>query len=288
MSILVGRDSRVIVQGFTGKEGSFHAQRMIEYGTRLVGGVSPGKGGRRHLGRPVFDTVRQARAASGADVSVLFVPPFAAADAIMEAAEAGISLIVAVTEGIPVLDVLRVRAFLRRTSSLLIGPNTPGVITPGRAKVGIMPGSIHRPGRIGILSRSGTLTYEAVRQISDVGLGQSTAVGIGGDAVTGLSFVDGLKLFRADPETDAVVLIGEIGGSAEEDAARLIRDRYPKPVFAYIAGLTSPPERRMGHAGAIIEGRAGRAGDKARALSEAGAIVIPLPSEIGATVAARL
>ncbi|HQJ42634.1 MAG TPA: succinate--CoA ligase subunit alpha, partial [Candidatus Aminicenantes bacterium] len=227
MSILVGRDSRVIVQGFTGKEGSFHAQRMIEYGTRLVGGVSPGKGGRRHLGRPVFDTVRQARAASGADVSVLFVPPFAAADAIMEAAEAGISLIVAVTEGIPVLDVLRVRAFLRRTSSLLIGPNTPGVITPGRAKVGIMPGSIHRPGRIGILSRSGTLTYEAVRQISDVGLGQSTAVGIGGDAVTGLSFVDGLKLFRADPETDAVVLIGEIGGTAEEDAARLIRDRYP-------------------------------------------------------------
>ncbi|HPN15610.1 MAG: Succinyl-CoA ligase (ADP-forming) subunit alpha [Candidatus Aminicenantes bacterium ADurb.Bin147] len=288
MSILVGRDSRVIVQGFTGKEGSFHAQRMIEYGTRLVGGVSPGKGGRRHLGRPVFDTVRQARAASGADVSVLFVPPFAAADAIMEAAEAGISLIVAVTEGIPVLDVLRVRAFLRRTSSLLIGPNTPGVITPGRAKVGIMPGSIHRPGRIGILSRSGTLTYEAVRQISDVGLGQSTAVGIGGDAVTGLSFVDGLKLFRADPETDAVVLIGEIGGTAEEDAARLIRDQYPKPVFAYIAGLTSPPERRMGHAGAIIEGRAGRAGDKARALSEAGAIVIPLPSEIGATVAARL
>jgi len=288
MSILVGRDSRVIVQGFTGKEGSFHAQRMIEYGTRLVGGVSPGKGGRRYLGRPVFDTVRQARAASGADVSVLFVPPFAAADAIMEAAEAGISLIVAVTEGIPVLDVLRVRAFLRRTSSLLIGPNTPGVITPGRAKVGIMPGSIHRPGRIGILSRSGTLTYEAVRQISDVGLGQSTAVGIGGDAVTGLSFVDGLKLFRADPETDAVVLIGEIGGTAEEDAARLIRDQYPKPVFAYIAGLTSPPERRMGHAGAIIEGRAGRAGDKARALSEAGAIVIPLPSEIGATVAARL
>ncbi|MBN1939765.1 MAG: succinate--CoA ligase subunit alpha [Candidatus Aminicenantes bacterium] len=288
MSILAGADARVIVQGFTGKEGTFHAGRMIEYGTRIVGGVSPGKGGRLNLDRPVFNTVAEARTATGADVSVVFVPPFAAADAIMEAAAAGIGLIVVITEGIPVLDMIRVKKFLAGTAARLIGPNTPGIISPGKTKAGIMPGPIHRPGSIGIISRSGTLTYEAVRQISDAGLGQSTAVGIGGDPVTGLSFVDLLEMFRTDPETDAVVMIGEIGGTAEEDAAAVIKNGYPKPVFAYIAGLASPPGRRMGHAGAIIEGDVGRAEDKVRELTEAGAVVIPLPSEIGATVASRL
>ncbi|MCX6565688.1 MAG: succinate--CoA ligase subunit alpha [Candidatus Aminicenantes bacterium] len=286
MSILIGADSRILVQGFTGKEGTFHSTRMIEYGTRIVGGVSPGKGGRVHLDLPVFNSVAEARAATEADVSVLFVPPFAAADAIMEAAAAGIRLIVGITEGIPVLDMIRVKKFLSGTNSLFLGPNTPGVISPGRAKVGIMPGPIHRPGRIGIMSRSGTLTYEAVWQISDAGLGQSTAVGIGGDPVTGLSFVDLLELFRADPETEAIVMIGEIGGTAEDDASAVIRNGYPKPVFAYIAGLTSPPGRRMGHAGAIIEGGTGRAENKAGILAEAGAVVIPLPSEIGTTVSA--
>ncbi len=288
MSILVDAGSRVLVQGFTGKEGTFHAQRMIEYGTQVVGGTSPGKGGRIHLERPVFNTVAEAREATGADVSVIFVPPFAAADAIMEAAAAGLGLIVVITEGIPVLDMIRVKAFLAGKPTAILGPNTPGIISPGRSKVGIMPGPIHQPGRIGIISRSGTLTYEAVRQISDTGLGQSTAVGIGGDPITGLSFVDLLELFRADTETAAVVMIGEIGGTAEEEAAEIVRNGYPKPVFAYIAGLTSPPGRRMGHAGAIIEGAMGRAEDKARVLSEAGAVVIPLPSEIGSTVASRL
>ena len=287
MSILIGADSRVLVQGFTGKEGTFHSIRMLEYGTRIVGGVSPGKGGRVHLDLPVFNSVDEARAVTEADVSILFVPPFAAADAIMEASAAGIRLIVGITEGIPVLDMIRVKKFLSGTNSLFIGPNTPGVISPGQAKVGIMPGPIHRLGRIGIMSRSGTLTYEAVRQISDAGLGQSTAVGIGGDPVTGLSFVDLLELFRADPETEAIVMIGEIGGTAEEDAAAVIRNGYPKPVFAYIAGRTAPFGRRMGHAGAIIEGGTGRAEDKAAILAEAGAVVIPLPSEIGAVIAAK-
>ncbi len=261
---------------------------MIEYGTQVVGGVSPGKGGRVHLDRPVFNTVTEAREATGADVSVVFVPPFAASDAIMEAAAAGLGLIVVITEGIPILDMIRVKRFLAGRPTVFLGPNTPGLISPGKTKVGIMPGPIHQPGRIGIISRSGTLTYEAVRQISVAGLGQSTAVGVGGDPITGLSFVDLLELFRTDPETDAVVMIGEIGGTSEEDAAAVIQKGYSKPVFAYIAGLTSPPGRRMGHAGAIIEGPIGRAEDKARILTEAGAIVIPLPSEIGATVAARL
>ena len=261
---------------------------MIEYGTRVLGGVSPGKGGGLHLGLRVFDTVAEARGETGADVSILFVPPFAAADAIMEAGAAGLRLIVAVTEGIPILDMIRVKAFLSGTESVFLGPNTPGLISPGQAKVGIMPGPIHRPGHIGIISRSGTLTYEAVNQITVAGLGQSTAVGIGGDPITGLSFVDLLEMFRSDPDTEGVVIIGEIGGTAEEEAAAYLRNGYPKPVFAYIAGLTSPQGRRMGHAGAMIERGTGRAEDKIRALAEAGAIVIDRPSEIGATVAERL
>lgn len=288
MSILLRDDSRVLVQGFTGQEATFHSLRMIEYGTRIVGGVSPGKGGRTHLGLPVFNTAAEAAAKTGADVSIIFVPPFAAADAIMEAAAANIGLVVAVTEGIPVLDMIRVKHFLRDRPGRLLGPNTPGLISPGRTKVGIMPGPIHRPGRIGLMSRSGTLTYEAVKQISDFGLGQSTAAGIGGDAITGLAFVDLLELFRDDPETEAVVLIGEIGGTAEEEAASAIAAGYPKPVFAYIAGLSSPPGRRMGHAGAIIEGGAGRAEDKAKALAAAGVNLIPRPSEFGSVVAAYL
>lgn len=288
MSILVDGKSGILVQGITGKEGTFHTRQMIEYGTRVLGGVSPGKGGGLHLGLRVFDTVAEARGETGADVSILFVPPFAAADAIMEAGAAGIRLIVAVTEGIPILDIIRVKAFLSGTESVFLGPNTPGLISPGQAKVGIMPGPIHRPGHIGIISRSGTLTYEAVNQITVAGLGQSTAVGIGGDPITGLSFVELLEMFRSDPDTEGVVLIGEIGGTAEEEAAAILRAGYPKPVFAYIAGLTSPQGRRMGHAGAIIEHGTGRAEDKIRALAEAGAIVIDRPSDIGATVAARL
>jgi succinyl-CoA synthetase alpha subunit len=287
LSILVDGKSGIIVQGFTGKEGTFHARRMIEYGTRVLGGVSPGKGGGLHLGLRVFDTVAEARGETGADVSILFVPPFAAADAIMEAGAAGLRLIVAVTEGIPILDMIRVNAFLSGTESVFLGPNTPGLISPGKAKVGIMPGPIHRPGHIGIISRSGTLTYEAVNQITVAGLGQSTAVGIGGDPITGLSFVELLEMFRSDPDTEGVVIIGEIGGTAEEEAAAFLRNGYPKPVFAYIAGLTAPPDRRMGHAGAIIERGAGQAEDKIRALAEAGAIVIDRSSEIGAVVAAR-
>ncbi len=288
MSILVDGKSGIIVQGFTGKEGTFHTRQMIEYGTRVLGGVSPGKGGGLHLGLKVFDTVAEARGETGADVSILFVPPFAAADAIMEAGAAGIRLIVAVTEGIPILDIIRVKAFLSGTKSVFLGPNTPGLISPGQSKVGIMPGPIHRPGHIGIISRSGTLTYEAVNQITVAGLGQSTAVGIGGDPITGLSFVELLEMFRSDPDTEGVVLIGEIGGTAEEEAAAILRAGYPKPVFAYIAGLTAPQGRRMGHAGAMIEHGTGRAEDKIRILAEAGAIVIDRPSDIGASVAARL
>ena len=288
MSILVSDASRVLVQGFTGKEATYHSRKMIEYGTPIVGGVSPGKGGQDHLGRPVFHTVAEAAAETGADVSVIFVPSFAAADAIMEAAAANIGLIVAVTEGIPVLDMIRVKHFLRGFPSRLLGPNSPGVISPGKAKVGIMPGPIHQPGKIGLMSRSGTLTYEAVKQISAAGLGQSTAAGIGGDAITGLAFVDLLELFRNDPETEAVVMIGEIGGTAEEEAAAAIGAGYPKPVFAYIAGMSSPSGRRMGHAGAIIERGAGRAEDKVKALAAAGAVLIPRPSEIGTFVKKEL
>jgi succinyl-CoA synthetase alpha subunit len=284
MSILVDEKTRVVIQGFTGAEGTFHARRMMEYGTSVVAGVTPGKGGATHLGRPVFNTVAEAVRAEGADVSAIFAPPFAAADAIMEAAEAGIRLVVCITEGIPTLDMINVKAFLRDTPTVLIGPNTPGVISPGKSKVGIMPGPIHKRGAVGIISRSGTLTYEAVQQVTREGLGQSTAVGIGGDPIVGLKFTDLLELFKDDPETEAVILIGEIGGSAEEEAAAHIRKGFPKPVVAFIAGQTAPPDRRMGHAGAVIAGGHGTAGEKMDALREAGVLVAASPAEIGAAV----
>jgi succinyl-CoA synthetase alpha subunit len=288
LSILAGRETRVLVQGITGREGTFHAQRMIEYGTRVVGGTSPGKGGTVHLGLPVFNTAAEARAATGAEASVLFVPPLRAAAAALEASEAGIGLVVCVTEGVPVQDVIGLKARLAASGTVLIGPNTPGLIVPGETKIGIMPGPIHRPGPVGLASRSGTLTYEAVHQLTGAGLGQSTAVGIGGDAVTGLGFVDLLRLFRDDPATEAVLLIGEIGGSAEEDAADYLRPGYPKPVLAYVAGLTAPEGKRMGHAGALIEGGRGGAAAKAAALREAGAIVIDSPASIGEAARRRL
>jgi succinyl-CoA synthetase alpha subunit len=288
MSILVDASTRVAVQGITGAEGTFHARRMLEYGTAVAAGVTPGKGGTRHLDVPVFDTVDEAVKSEGVDASVIFVPPLAAADAVMEAADAGVRLIVCVTEGIPALDMVRVKTFLKETSSRLIGPNTPGIISPGRTKLGIMPGPIHKPGPVGVISRSGTLTYEAVHQLTLLGLGQSTAVGIGGDPIVGLSFVDLLEMFEADPETEAVVLIGEIGGSAEEAAALLIGGGLSKPVIAYVAGLTAPPGRRMGHAGAIISGSAGTAARKIELLREAGAFMVENPAEIGKTAAAVL
>jgi succinyl-CoA synthetase alpha subunit len=288
MSILVDASTRVVVQGLTGAEGTFHAQRMLEYGTSVGAGVTPGKGGKRHLGVPVFDTVEQAVRAEGVDASVIFVPPLGAADAVREAADAGIRLIVCITEGIPVLDMVRVKAFLRETTSRLVGPNTPGVISPGKTKLGIMPGPIHKPGPVGIMSRSGTLTYEAVHQLTLLGLGQSTAVGIGGDSIIGLDFVDLLEMFEADPETEAVVLIGEIGGSAEEEAALLIGAGLTKPVIGYVAGLTAPPGRRMGHAGAIMSEGRGTAAHKVELLREAGAFMVENPAEIGKTAAAVL
>ena len=271
MSILVDGSARVVVQGLTGREGSFHARQMIDYGTTVPAGVTPGKGGTTHLGRPVFDTVAEAVRSESVNASVIFVPALAAAGAILEAAAAGIGLVVCITEGIPALDMVRVKAGLRGTRTKLIGPNTPGIISPGLAKIGIMPGAIHRPGPVGVISRSGTLTYEAVHQLTLAGLGQSTAVGIGGDPIVGLSFVDLLEMFAEDPATEAVVLIGEIGGSAEEQAAALLRGGYPKPVIAYVAGLTAPPGRRMGHAGAIISGGHGGARQKLARLEEAGA-----------------
>jgi len=281
MSILIDDKTRVVVQGFTGSEGTFHAQRMIEYGTRVVAGVTPGKGGASHLGVPVFNTVAEAVKAEGADASAIFVPPFAAADAIMEAAAAGLRLVVCITEGIPTLDMIKVKAFLRERTVSLVGPNTPGVISPGKAKIGIMPGHIHKPGTVGIISRSGTLTYEAVQQVSQQGLGQSTAVGIGGDPIVGLKFVDLLRLFKDDPGTEAVILIGEIGGTAEEEAAAYIGKEFRKPVVGFIAGQTAPPGRRMGHAGAIIAGGKGTAREKMDALQAAGAHVAVSPAEIG-------
>jgi succinyl-CoA synthetase alpha subunit len=285
LSILIDGNTRVVVQGITGGEGAFHARQMIEYGTKVVSGVTPGKGGQAIEGVPVFNTVRDAVAAKGADVSAIFVPPAFAADAIMEAAEAGISLIVCLTENIPTLDMISIRHYLEERNSRLIGPNTPGVISPGKAKVGVMAGYIHRPGPVGIISRSGTLTYEVVDQLSKLGIGQSSCVGIGGDPIVGRSFVDLLELFEKDPETTAIVMIGEIGGTQEEAAAVFYKRRMIKPLVAFIAGLTAPPERRMGHAGAIISRGVGGAAEKIRALEAAGVRVVKNPAEVGLAVA---
>ena len=281
MSILIDNSSRVIIQGFTGGEGTFHAEQMIEYGTNVVGGVTPGKGGQKHLDRPVFNTVSEAVEAEGANVSVIFVPPAFAADAIMEAADAGLDLVVCITEGIPTADMMMAYHFLGKTGTRLVGPNCPGVITPGQCKVGIMPGFIHKEGCIGVISRSGTLTYEAVGQLTAQGLGQSTCIGIGGDPIIGSTFTDLLKLFNEDADTDGVVLIGEIGGSAEETAAAYVKEHFTKPVVAFIAGQTAPPGRRMGHAGAIISGGKGTAAEKMAALETAGIAVCKSPAEIG-------
>ncbi len=284
MSILVDEKTRVVVQGITGSEGTFHTQKMIEYGTKVVAGVTPGKGGTTHLGVPVYNTVVEAVEKEGANASGIFVPPFFAADAIMEAADAGISVIVCITEGIPTFDMIKVKAFLKDKPAALIGPNTPGIISPGKCKIGIMPGHIHTPGTVGIISRSGTLTYEAVQQVSQVGFGQSTAVGIGGDPIVGLKYIDLLRLFKKDKTTEAVIIIGEIGGTAEEEAAEYIKKEFNKPVVSFIAGQTAPPGRRMGHAGAIIAGGKGTAKEKMEALEAAGVLVAKSPAEIGLKV----
>ena len=288
MSVLVDRNTRLIVQGFTGKEGTFHTQQAIAYGTRVVGGVVPGKGGTKHLDLPVFDTVAQAVNETGANASVIFVPPPFAADAIMEAADAGLPLVVAITEGIPTLDMVKVWQFLQGRQTRLIGPNCPGIISPGKCKIGIMPGPIHKEGHVGVVSRSGTLTYEAVGQLTRLGIGQSTCIGIGGDPIIGTNFVDALKLFNQDPETEAIVMIGEIGGNAEETAAAYVQANVRKPVIGFVAGQTAPPGRRMGHAGAIIAGGSGKASDKILAMREAGITVCSSPAEIGEKVQSRL
>jgi len=288
MSVLVGKDTRLVVQGFTGKEGSFHAEQMIEYGTPVIGGVTPGKGGTRHLDRPVFNTVADAVAQEGANTSVIFVPPAFASDAIIESALAGIKVIICITEGIPVKDMIVAKDVVNRTSATLIGPNCPGVITPGEAKVGIMPGNIFTPGPIGLISRSGTLTYEAVDQLSKAGLGQTTAIGIGGDPVIGTTHTDAVKLLNEDPDTEAIMLIGEIGGTAEEEAAAYIKEHVSKPVVAFIAGQTAPPGRRMGHAGAIVSGGKGTAEDKMKALAAAGITVCESPAVMGETMKSLL
>jgi succinyl-CoA synthetase alpha subunit len=284
MSILIDENTRVVVQGITGSEGTFHTQRMQEYGTKVVAGMTPGKGGSTHLGVPVFNTVAEAVEKEGANAAAIFVPPFFAADAIMEAADAGVGVVVCITEGIPTFDMIRVKAFLQDRPVSLVGPNTPGIISPGRCKIGIMPGHIHAPGTIGIISRSGTLTYEAVQQVSQVGFGQSTAIGMGGDPIVGLKYIDLLALFKQDEETQAVILIGEIGGTAEEEAAEYIKKEFPKPVVSFIAGQTAPPGRRMGHAGAIISGGKGTAREKMEALEAAGVLVAKSPALIGLRV----
>lgn len=284
MSVLVGKNTRLVVQGFTGKEGSFHASQMIEYGTSVVGGVTPGKGGTTHLDRPVFNTVADAVNDEGANTSVIFVPPPFAGDAITEAAIAGIKVIICITEGIPVKDMIAAKAIADRHGAHLIGPNCPGVITPGEAKAGIMPGNIFQPGNVGVISRSGTLTYEAVDQLTKAGLGQSTAIGIGGDPVIGTSHTDAVRLFNDDPDTEAIILIGEIGGTAEEEAAEYIKKNVDKPVVAFIAGRTAPPGRRMGHAGAIVSGGKGTADEKMKALRAAGISVCENPAVIGITM----
>jgi len=288
MSVLVGKDTRLVVQGFTGKEGSFHAEQMIEYGTPVIGGVTPGKGGTRHLDRPVFNTVADAVAQEGANTSVIFVPAAFASDAIIESALAGIKVIICITEGIPVKDMIVAKDVVNRTGATLIGPNCPGVITPGEAKVGIMPGNIFTPGPIGLISRSGTLTYEAVDQLSKAGLGQTTAIGIGGDPVIGTTHTDAVKLLNEDPDTEAIMLIGEIGGTAEEEAAAYIKEHVSKPVVAFIAGQTAPPGRRMGHAGAIVSGGKGTAEDKMKALAAAGITVCESPAVMGETMKSLL
>ena len=284
MSILVDKNTRLVVQGITGKEGTFHTLQMIDYGTSVVGGVTPGKGGTTHENVHVFNTVADAVRETGANASVIYVPPAFAADAIMEAADAGIPLVVCITEGIPVADMVKVREYLRDKNTRMIGPNCPGIISPGKCKIGIMPGHIHREGRVGVVSRSGTLTYEAVGQLTGLGLGQSTAIGIGGDPIIGTNHTDALRLFEADDETDAIIMIGEIGGTAEEDAAEFARENVTKPIVAFIAGQTAPPGRRMGHAGAIISGGKGTAAEKMKALTEAGIRVVESPADIGRAV----
>jgi len=288
MSVLVDKNTRLIVQGFTGKEGSFHAEQAIAYGTIVVGGVTPGKGGSKHLDRPVFNTVADAVKAEGANATVIFVPPPFAADAILEAAAAGIPLVVCITEGIPALDMAKVWATIKDSKTRLIGPNCPGVISPGKCKIGIMPGHIHKEGRVGVISRSGTLTYEAVGQLTGLGIGQSTCIGIGGDPIIGTNHIDALDLLNNDPDTDAIIMIGEIGGDAEERAAAFVKANVKKPVVGFIAGQTAPPGRRMGHAGAIISGGSGKASDKMAAMEAAGITVCQTPAELGTTMKRRM
>jgi succinyl-CoA synthetase alpha subunit len=289
MSVLVNSNTRLLVQGFTGKEGTFHAQQAITYGTNVVGGITPGKGGQKHLNRPVFDTVAEGVKATGANASVIFVPPPFAADAIMEAADAGLALVVCITEGIPINDMIKAWEYLKsHPATRLIGPNCPGIITPGQCKIGIMPGHIHLAGHVGVVSRSGTLTYEAVGQLTNLNIGQSTCIGIGGDPIIGTTHTDAVKLFNEDPDTHAIVMIGEIGGNAEELAAAYIKEHVKKPVIGFIAGQTAPPGRRMGHAGAIISGGSGKAEDKMAAMAAAGIIVCPTPADIGEKVKSAL